>query len=281
MSVDRLTAALTAVTVFKTPARMAKAIGRRDDLRQAWHSMDHAMRSDIQDQAAVLADRGVQVMFHSDDDYPPGLQRRGRPTAPVLFFLGDRRHFSSRGVGMCGSRHVSDIGLKAAHACGVEVSRQGLTVVSGYAKGVDTATHLAALEGQGRTTIVLAEGINHFRVKSEFKGVFDRDRVLVVSQFPPSQPWRAYAAMARNDVIIDLSEVLVVVEAGEKGGTRAAGESALSSRQPVVVLDFGPETPPGNKHLLALGADAVTSVADLSNKLRGLGHAQSTEPQLW
>jgi DNA processing protein len=145
--------------------------------------------------------------------------------------------------------------------------------VSGYAKGVDTATHLAALEQGGKTIIVLAEGINGFRIKREFSKDFDPKRVLVVSQFRPSQPWAAYAAMARNHVIFGLGNALVVIEAGEKGGTLAAGRDALKRGRPVFVLNFGDETPAGNRILIDAGAQPVASRSDLGralDEMRGL-----------
>lgn len=280
-SSSRLVAALTAFEVFGTQSRISRVMGAPEKLREAWRTLDDTRKIEIEQEAETLYNRGIQVMLATDEDYPRGLLRQGRPIAPILFFLGSRRHFTARGVGMCGSRMVSDLGLKAARACGVAVSHHGLTIVSGYAKGVDTEAHLAALQEKGCTTIVLAEGINHFRVKRVFDKTFDLERVLVVSQFHPSQPWKAFAAMTRNEVIIGLSEVLVVIEAGEKGGTRAAGESALANQGPVMVLDFGAETPAGNKYLLEHGASAVRSVADLSKRLDELEIVLASEQQLW
>jgi len=167
---------------------------------------------------------------------------------------------------MCGSRSVSELDLRPQML--VEKSQQeNLSVISGYAKGVDTATHLAALNMGGSTVIVLAEGFDHFRVKKVFADKFDLDRILVLSQFPPSQPWLAHAAMTRNKVIFGLGCALVVVEAGERGGTLAAGEGALRVGRPVFVLNFGDETPPGNKILLGKGGWSIRSREQLGYAL--------------
>jgi DNA processing protein len=168
---------------------------------------------------------------------------------------------------MCGSRNATEEGLKAAIACGEVAARQGLAVVSGYARGVDMATHVAALAAGGTTVIVLPEGINRFRVKREpFAEVWDPARALVVSQFAPTRPWSAGAAMTRNAVIIGLSLALVVVEASEKGGTLAAGTTALDLNRRVITLDFA-QTPPGNSVLLRRGAVRARNRAELSGRL--------------
>lgn len=229
MTVEDNLRALVAFAAFRTPAKVTRALvdPNPDLLRDAWREMPQGVRSSLADEAEELLARGVTAVNAGGREFPASLVVNGKPAVPTLFCMGDRALLTAAGAGMCGSRRVSPLGLKAAHACGQEVSARGLTVVSGYAKGVDTATHLAALEQGGKTVIVLAEGINAFRVKREFATSFDPNRVLVVSQFRPSQPWAAYAAMARNHVIFGLGKALVVIEAGEKGGTLAAGRDAI------------------------------------------------------
>jgi DNA processing protein len=193
--------------------------------------------------------------------------------APIaLFTKGNSELLHAPGVGMCGSRNASPRGLSAAAGCGEEVAGQRLAIVSGYAKGVDTETHLAALRTGGSTVIVLAEGIGGFRQKRAFDEVgLDPDRVLVVSQFPPTQRWTAGAAMTRNGVIAGLGLALVVIEAGEKGGTLNAGSQALRMQRPVLALEFeSMDTPAGNQLLIRDGAMPVRSRADLRRALEVL-----------
>ena len=159
-----------------------------------------------------------------------------------------------------------------------EAARQKFVKMSGYAKGVDMTTHVAALESHGKTVIVLTEGINHFKVKKDLpRELVTPETVVVVSQFAPTQPWTAGGAMTRNAVIVGLGLGLVVVETGERGGTLAAGQHALKATQPVLVLDFGTETPPGNKLLLQQGGMPVRDRDDLKRALvELLGEAPTT-----
>jgi DNA processing protein len=277
MPIQSLTIALAAFAVLGSPGRITKALqeGGRSAILQATSHLDSGQRADLEQTARRLADDGIQVVMFGDPGYPESLVTNGKPIAPVLFYKGNSDLFRLPSIGMCGSRNVSELGLKAAHSCGVEVANNSMVVVSGYAKGVDTATHLAALDSDGSTVIVLAEGFDHFRIKQEFKKHFDWRRTLVVSQFAPSQPWKAFAAMARNGIIFGLARALVVIEAGERGGTLAAGEGAMKLGRPVLVLDFGDSTPAGNFKLLNMGARPVQSVKDLRLVLRELPRLRS------
>jgi len=232
-------------------------------------SLQPAQRALADETADRLHHEGVEAVLLGDERYPSVLASTPAPPA-VLFVRGPWRLLHRPGLGLCGSRDASEEGLRAASACGEAVASRGFTVVSGYARGVDMAAHTAALRVGGATVIVLAEGIERFRIrKGPFAGVWDDSHAVVVSQFAPGQPWNAGSAMTRNGVISGLSRALLVVEAGEKGGTLAAGLHALDRGQAVLVLQlFG--SPPGNEVLLRKGAKVVRSRAELEGLLDDL-----------
>jgi DNA processing protein len=220
----------------------------------------------VSEEASELSSRGVAAVLLGSPEYPR-LLSRARAAPPFLFYLGAENLLSTHGVGMCGSRNAADEGLRAATACAEEAAQQGLTVISGYARGVDTAAHVSALSSGGSTIIVLPEGINNFRVKrGPVADVWDKGRALVLSQFPPSMPWNTGSAMARNNVIIGLSLALVVVEASDKGGTLAAGTKAIRLNKPVFALEFA-TNPRGNAELIRHGAISIRNRAELRTRL--------------
>ncbi|MFF8805015.1 DNA-processing protein DprA [Streptomyces omiyaensis] len=253
--------ALVAFETSKTPARIDAVLRQEgaSGFERLAESLDEDSLSRCSNKAKELHARKIYAVLRGQAEYPEMLLQGEKSTAPILFCYGNPALLKAEGIGMCGARGASELGLKAAAECGEEVSSRRLSVISGYAKGVDTATHLAALRSGGNTVIVLAEGFDHFRVKRNYVDNFDMQRILVVSQFSPSQPWLAHAAMTRNKVIFGLSRALVVVEAGERGGTLAAGEGAIRMGRPVLVLNFGEETPAGNRILLSKGGYPVDS----------------------
>lgn len=229
-------------------------------------SLSRVDQDRVSAEAATLRERGISATLLGSADYPPSL-REIRYAPPTLFYMGSSELLNAPGIGICGSRNATEEGLNAATACGKVAARQGLAVVSGYARGVDMAAHVSALGAGGTTVIVLPEGITRFRVKrGAFTDVWDPARTLVVSQFAPTRPWSAGAAMTRNTVIIGLSLALVVVEASEKGGTLAAGTTALDLNRRVITLEFA-QTPPGNSILLKRGAVPVSNGTELSDSL--------------
>lgn len=216
-------------------------------------------RQHASEEAARLRESGVVALLCDDPRYPDRLRRfSGAP--PALFCRGPLELLDSPAIGVCGSRNASAEGLRAAGACADAAAGGGVVVVSGYAKGVDTESHLAALKAGGGTVAVLAEGIDHFRVKPPYRALPSSalDRILVLSQYPPGQRWTVGAAMTRNNVIVGLGELLLVVEAGDTGGTIRAGEVAIRGDRPVLVLDTGDGASPGNEKLIVAGARRVT-----------------------
>jgi DNA processing protein len=224
----------------------------------------------------------VQSFGLDHKDYPKSLLSSLQNRAPsIIYCLGNTSLLSANGVGFCGSRRVSDKGINTAKDCAEQVASAGYTVISGGATGVDYAAHRAALEAGGSTVIVLPQGISNFRIKREIKDVWDWKRVLVLSQFAPNVGWKVFRAMERNHIIIALSRAMIVIEAGEKGGTMHAGMMTLGFRRPlyVAVYENMPEAAPGNVRLLELGARSLTkskqlgraNLKDLFERIAGNG----------
>jgi adenine-specific DNA methylase len=190
-------------------------------------------------------------------------------------------------VSFAGSRKSSPKGLTIATEAARELAEQGANIVSGYANGVDLATHRAALEAGGATTLVLAEGLFRFRKKKELGEALERGRYLILSEFPPDLRWLGRHAMQRNRTICGLSRALVVVESGMDGGTFAAAETAQELGLPLFVVDFAnpPASAEGNAYFLQRGAVALRSNgngrASLGALLQtvGLGKSASEQPQ--
>ncbi|MDP3340752.1 DNA-processing protein DprA [Frigidibacter sp.] len=203
-----------------------------------------------------LLNRDHHIISRGDELYPDTLVGALGSGAPKrLHCLGNLDLFNGPGLGFCGSRKASPQGLAVAQDCAAQAAEMDINVVSGNAAGVDFEAHYRALESGGRTILVLPEGICNFRVRKALNSVWDWDRVLVVSQFEPEDTWQAFRAMARNKIIIGLSGAMIVIEAGERGGTLAAGRSAIDMGVPLFVARYETvsEDAKGNEVLLDMG----------------------------
>jgi len=204
---------------------------------------------------------GIKLVPFTDKRYPSPLRRVER-FPPILYMLGNQALLQKPSVGICGSRNSSDAGLRNARNFGQTAGKHGLVVVSGYAKGIDTMAHLGAIDSDGCTIVVLPEGINHFRRKRQFSNISDFDeRTLIISQFYPKMTWQVSAAMERNTVICGLSNAVAIVEAGETGGTIAAGRVCLAQKKPLWVIDYDklPLSASGNRTLINEGGISLRS----------------------
>jgi predicted Rossmann fold nucleotide-binding protein DprA/Smf involved in DNA uptake len=208
-----------------------------------------------------LERNGVAVLVRGFEGYPKRLNDvLGDSAPPIIYVAGNRELLDKPSAGFCGSRLASAQGIEIARQTARLLARESINVVSGYAKGVDIATHSGALEEVGgTTTIILAEGILHFRLKQKelpWLGDDPMSRIVVVSEFPPRLPWKAHNAMTRNRTICALSEALVVIESGMEGGTFDAGNAALNLSIPLFCVKYAQplESASGNVYFLEHGA---------------------------
>lgn len=207
--------------------------------------------------------KSLEVFFNTvlDQSYPSMLKSLLKlNTPPVLSMIGNVQLLTNRKVGFSGSRKVSEKGIAVTRDCVEQLSREkDVSIVSGYAQGVDKEAHYTALQTGGSTIIVLPNGISSFYVRQELKDVWDWNRVLVISEYLPKDKWSVSRAMNRNNTIIGLSDAMVVVEAGLTGGSLDAGLRSLEDKKPLFVPVYSdyPESALGNRMLLEKGAKGI------------------------
>lgn len=227
----------------------------------------------------LLEEKEIEVWSVLDSSYPSiVLHVLGRSAPPLLFCRGNSDLFVKSSLGFCGSRQATPKGIDVARECAELAVKDGINVVSGYAAGVDMATHRAAFEHEGTTTVVLAEGILNFRLKAELKSVWQWERALVLSEFLPSARWNVGNAMRRNRTICALCKAMVLIEARETGGSIEAGRACLDLGIPLFapVYEGMPESAGGNRILLREGARSLyknrsTNLPNLRNVLATVG----------
>lgn len=172
--------------------------------------------------------------------------RTGTDSLPPLTGIGQRDRLDEPGISLCGSRDAGELGIQWAKAVGRFAADQGLNLVSGYAKGVDLAGHVACVEAGAHTIAVLAEGLGRFRLRRELRAVIEpwdelEQHLTAVSQFESNARWTVWRAMQRNDIVCELGQVLVAIDPGDSGGTHDAVKKALKREMPIVIGWSDPE----------------------------------------
>ncbi|MFH2056315.1 MAG: DNA-processing protein DprA [bacterium] len=205
--------------------------------------------------------REIGVMALGDAAYPQKLQRAlERAAPPLLFVWGNRELLKRPLVAICGAREASAVSTTTAHQSATQLAQSQIVVLSGNAKGIDTAAHGGALSGGGATIVVTPLGILNFQYRTEYGSLADEHNTLVISEFPPRLTWQAHNAMIRNRTIAALCDAMIVFEAGLTGGTLEAGKTALAQGKPLFVADFVTEsdTAPGNRKLVGGGGQLLS-----------------------
>jgi DNA processing protein len=226
-------AALDVQETGSAAAVLDRAVAQAEGLLAGEGTCD-ALIDRAADEIAAWQGSGITVRAFFDDDYPERL-REVREMPPVLFARGALLP-DDRAIAVVGSRDASSDGLRIARAAATTLARRGVTVVSGLAKGIDTAAHRAALDAGGRTVAVIGTGIcRHYPAENRQLQDHIADVGLVISQFwPDSAPTRQSFPM-RNAVMSGYAAATVVVEAGARSGARIQARLALQHGRPVVL----------------------------------------------
>jgi DNA processing protein len=205
----------------------------------------------------------------TDASYPAALAAIIDPPF-VLWTRGSRDCLRAPAVAIVGSRAASPYGLAVAERLAADLAARGVVIVSGLARGVDSAAHRGALAGGGSTIAVLGSGADIIYPAEHAALAGDiACSGLVVSELAPGTPPRPRFFPLRNRIISGLSRAVVVIEAGEKSGSLITARSALEQGRDVLAV-------PGNvlsgrnrgaHGLLRDGAKIVESADDILEEL--------------
>ncbi len=264
-----------AVVAGRAPAAPMVAHGLPPHVRAAWRaSAEHR-------DPAVWAERcrlvGVRAVTADDAGFPPVLRQDPDPPA-VLFVRGDLHALEHRRVGIVGTRNATNAGRELATALGRELATAGVAVVSGLAKGIDGAAHRGVLRAGGAPPIaVVANGLDAAYPKANAELWRDvAERGVLLSEWPPGTSPEAFRFPLRNRIIAALSEVLVVVESRERGGSLITALAAAERGVEVMAVPGSPRNRAalGTNQLLRDGAAPVTDAGDVLVAL-GLDHRRA------
>jgi DNA processing protein len=220
---------------------------------------------------------GIRAVAAGDDDFPVPLRRDPDPPA-VLFVRGDLAALDRRRVGIVGTRNATGAGRELATALGHDLAVAGVAVVSGLAKGIDGAAHRGVLRARVAPPVaVVGNGPDRAypRVHTDLWSAVAEHGVLM-SESPPGTAPEPFRFPLRNRIIAALSEVVVVVESRERGGSLITAMAAAERGVDVMAVPGSPHSRAsiGANQLLRDGAAPVTDAADVLVAL-GLDHCRA------
>lgn len=236
-------------------------------------SLHRAMRSaDVDGELALVEKHGVRLIFSGTPEYPASLGQIA--DAPdLLFCRGSLEPKDANAVAVVGSRHCTAYGRRAAERLAADLSRKGVTVVSGLARGIDGAAHRAALKAGGRTLAVLAGGLSRIYPPehADLAKEVQAGGALISEAAMAMEPMAAMFP-ARNRIISGLSRGVVVVEAADKSGALITARHAAEQGRPVFAVP-GPidsAASGGTNQLIRQGAILVRGAEDIFEELDGI-----------
>jgi DNA processing protein len=219
-----------------------------------------------------LASRGIWISTLLDETYPPNLRDRlGDGAPPLLFGAGDTGIATRGGLAIIGSRNSDEKALEFAKGVARAAARGGVTVVSGAARGVDSAAMHGALDHGGSVVGVLADTLEKRIREPQVRTWLADDLLCLITPYAPSNSFSVGAAMGRNKLIYAISDAALVVSASEgTGGTWSGATEALKSDWVPVLVRQGDGLPAGNQRLIDRGARPFAQVAPDSLNLATL-----------
>jgi DNA processing protein len=213
--------------------------------------------------------KGIHILTWLDETYPERLKEIEQPP-PVLYLRGELIPEDTWAVAVVGTRRVTPYGRQVTEEVAYFLAANGITVVSGLARGVDAIAHSAALRAGGRTLAVLGSGVDRIyppENRAIAEQIFERGAVL--SNYAPGTPPESSNFPPRNRIISGLSMAVIVIEAGETSGALITDEFAAEQGREVFAVPgniLAPQSKGTNK-LIQQGALPLLSVDDIMQTL--------------
>jgi len=246
------------------PARIEALLARED----AFEPMLHRW-----------SDTGVSLICRSDPSYPAKLKSKLEYSAPpLLYFAGDLKMLAEPVIAIVGSRNADREELEFTAAFGAAASRSGITVVSGGARGVDSAAMKGALEEGGCVVGVLAGDLLKSIMSPDNEAAINSERLTLIGLRAPETPFTIPAAMERNKAIYALADAAVIICADEgKGGTWAGAEEN-GRRRWTTAFAKGGSTGSGTAKLISKGWALDLPEGAIDDPTRLIGSIDEPKP---
>lgn len=234
-----------------------------------------------QQECLKVSECHARIVALSDPEYPPRLKEIYDPPL-VLFVRGNMEALAAPGIAVVGTRHPTPYGNGMAERLATDLAAHGLVIISGMARGVDTAAHRGALAARGKTVAVFGTGIDVIYPKENTRLA---EQILAlggawISEFPSATFPAPQNFPIRNRIISGMSAGVLVVEAAEYSGTRITARCALEQNRDVYAVpgnvtnknSWGPNT------LIKQGAKLVATWEDVWEELPADVQAALTPP---
>ncbi len=246
-------ASLTELEGAGLPAAVCRAIFQQAGLREAEKEVQSAKKAEC------------EIITWADDEYPPLLKQIADP--PLLLYLrGDSKALSRHALAMVGTRRPSPYGLQVARRLAKDLAERQLVIISGLARGIDSAAHHGALDAQGVTVAVQGRGMDDIYPAENRKLA---DRILktgaIISEFPLGTGPTPENFPIRNRIISGLSLGVMVVEASEYSGSLITARLATEQNREVFAVPGNVTSPQsfGPNYLIKQGAKLVDQWGDV------------------
>lgn len=220
---------------------------------------------DLAGELRRIAEYGCRILTDTDPEYPDLLRQIYDPPS-VLYLRGRLTPEDRSAIALVGSRHTTHYGVEVARKLAFQLGYAGITVVSGGARGIDTAAHLGALASKGRTIVVLGTGLSYV-FPPENAALFERiaENGVVLTQFPFNRPADKQTFPIRNRIVAGLTLGTVVVEATTTSGSLITANFALEYGRQVFAVPGRIDSPRsrGCHELIKNGAKLCEGIDDI------------------
>jgi DNA processing protein len=229
-----------------------------------------------------IADFGCRVITQEDAEYPAMLREIYDPPV-VLYIKGALTDRDKNSVAMVGSRQTTHYGIETARKLAYQLAYTGVTVVSGGARGIDTAAHQGALSGKGRTVVILGTAINVV-FPPENAELFERIAAngAVISQFPFNRNGDRQSFAIRNRIVAGMTLGTVVVEANMTSGALITANFATEYGRQVFAVPGRIDSPrsKGCHDLIKKGAKLCEGIEDILSEFEYLFPSSNRPPSV-
>ncbi len=264
-------------TLLKRYQTASAAIEALPEIR-AGKNLNIPLAEEIEAELEQYDQLGIDILAACEDKYPQ-LLARIEPPPPIIAAWGQIDLLNTPCVSIVGSRNASAIGQRFARQIATELGEAGITIVSGLARGIDTAAHWGSIDSG--TMAVLGGGIDHIYPRQNHD-LFDeiKQKGVLISESPLGYRAQAKDFPRRNRIISGLSKAVVVIEAAERSGTLITARYALEQNREVMAAPGSPLDPrtKGCNRLIRQGAHLIENTQNILDILNSLSTLEWQDP---